>query len=62
MLAQFIVDDDFAPVVVEDDFSKCHMDEASRRHEEELVTRGWRRLQDVRQLGLSVPEYPLPDI
>ncbi len=62
VLAQFIVDDEFTPVSVEDDFSKCHMDDESRRREEELVTRGWRRLQEVGELGLSVPEYPLSDV
>ncbi len=58
-LAQFIVDDNFPAVTVNDDFSKSQMDDASRLREEELVTRGWRRLQQVRELGLSVPEYPL---
>lgn len=62
VLAQFIVDDGFPPVSVEDDFSKRNMDEESRLREEELVTRGWRRLREVVRLGLSVPEYPLPDV
>ena len=62
VLSQFIVDDKFPPVSVEGDFSKCHMDDESRRREEELVTRGWQRLKEVGRLGLSVPEYPLPGL
>ena len=26
---------------------------------EDLITRGWRRLQEVRALGLPISEYPL---
>lgn len=61
VLAQFIVDDNFPPVIVDDDFAKAHMDESARRREEELITRGWRRLREVQALGLTVPEYPLSD-
>lgn len=59
VLAQFIVDAQFPEILVEDDFAKCHMDEAQRTAEEELITRGWQRLQEAQALGLSVPEYPL---
>jgi hypothetical protein len=26
------------------------------------VTRGWRRLQELPHLGLSITEYPLPEV
>jgi hypothetical protein len=60
-LAQFIVDDRFEPVRVDGPFSKAELDPAAVRQREELVTRGWRRLQEVRQLGLPISDYPLPE-
>ena len=57
--AQFIVDPGFLPVVVEGPFDKRRMDPADVRSREELVTRGWRRLQEVTGLGISIAEYPL---
>jgi len=60
--AQFIVDDAFPAVVVEGPFDKRLLDSESVRQQEELVTRGWRRLQEVRELGLAIPDYPLPEI
>ena len=61
-LAQFIVDPEFAPVVVEGPFAKAQQAEADVRRREQLVTRGWRRLQEVRQLGLPISDYPLPEV
>jgi hypothetical protein len=61
-LAQFIVDPGFAPVVVEGPFAKVHLADADVRRREQLVTRGWRRLQEVRQLGLAISDYPLPEV
>jgi len=58
-LAQFIVADGFQPVVVEGPFSKEFLDAQDVQRREDLVTRGWQRLQNVRKLGLSIPEYPL---
>jgi hypothetical protein len=58
-LAQFIVDDAFEPVIVEGPFGKQHLDPEEVRAREQLVTRGWRRLQDVRKLGLPISQYPL---
>ena len=60
--AQFIVDDAFPPVFVEGPFDKRLLDPESVRQQEELVTRGWRRLQEVRELGLAIPDYPLPEV
>ena len=61
-LAQFIVDPEFAPLVVEGPFAKSQLAEDDVRRREQLVTRGWRRLQEVRQLGLPISDYPLPEV
>lgn len=57
--AQFIVDEGFAPVSVEGAFDKRLLDPGQVAERENLVTRGWRRLQDVRSLGIPISEYPL---
>jgi len=59
VLAQFIVDPGFEPVVVEGPFDKRLMpaEEVARR--EAWTTQGWRRLQEVRSLGLPISDYPL---
>ncbi len=59
VLAQFIVDPTFEPVVVEGLFDKRQLDPEDVSRREDLTTRGWRRLQEVRQLGLPISEYPL---
>ncbi len=62
-LAQFIVDADFEPVVVEGPFDKQLLDPEYVRQREALVTRGWRRLREIsRQNGLAIVEYPLPEV
>ena len=58
-LAQFIVDPGFTPVIVEGPFAKAHLAEDDVRRREQLVTRGWRRLQEVRAQGIPVDQYPL---
>lgn len=58
-LAQFIVDEDFEPVTVDGPFSKEELDPAEVKRREDLVTRGWRRLQEVRDLGIPISDYPL---
>jgi hypothetical protein len=58
-LAQFIVDEAFEPMVCEGAFAKANLDPDFAAEEEERVTRGWRRLQAIPTLGLTVPEYPL---
>jgi len=62
VVAQFIVDPEFEPVVVEGLFSKVEMDAESVRSRESLVTRAWKRLQEVRPLGIPISEYPLPEV
>lgn len=58
-LAQYIADPGFAPVVCEGPFGKAGMDAEYVRAEEARVTRGWRRLQEIPTLGLTLAEYPL---
>ncbi len=58
-LAQFIVDEAFKPVTCEGVFAKANLDAQFVAEEEARVTRGWRRLQAIPKLGLTVPEYPL---
>lgn len=60
--AQFIVDERFAPVVVEGPFDKRLQDSAVVREQEERVTRGWQRLQEVAGSGIPITEYPLPEV
>jgi len=62
VLAQFIVDDDFEPMTVEGPFDKRQLDPAYVRQQENLVTRGWRRLREVCGQELSLLEYPLPEV
>lgn len=58
-LAQYIVDPDFPPTNCDGPFGKSNMDPAYVRTEEARVSRGWRRLQAIPTLGLTVAEYPL---
>jgi hypothetical protein len=62
-LAQFIVDDEFAPVAVDGAFDKRSLDPVYVHERETLVTRGWRRLRElVGQEGLAIIDYPLPEV
>jgi len=62
-LAQYIVADDFQPpVTVAGPFDKRQLDRAFVRDQETLLTRGWRRLQEVATLGIPIIEYPLPEV
>jgi hypothetical protein len=61
-LAQYIVADDFAPVVVEGPFDKRQLDSVYVKERERLLTRGWRRLKEVTSLGVPIIEYPLPEV
>ena len=58
-LAQYVTDPAFEPVACSGPFAKAGLDPAFVRDEERRVTRGWRRLQAIPRLGLTVPEYPL---
>lgn len=57
--AQYILDERFAPVRCEGFFDKATLDGEYVAAEEARITRGWRRLQEVRALGLTLEEYPL---
>ncbi|REK26251.1 MAG: hypothetical protein DWQ45_13470 [Planctomycetota bacterium] len=61
-LAQFISDDAFPEVVASGPFAKEHLDEEDVARRTDLVTRGWRRLKEVRRLKLPISEYPLPEV
>jgi hypothetical protein len=60
--AQFIVDPAFDPVTVSGPFDKRQLDPADVARREALMTRAWRRLQEVRALGLPISEYPLEKV
>ncbi len=61
-LAQYIVDPNFEPVVVEGDFDKRQLDPKFVRQQESLITRGWQRLQELKGYEGSILDYPLPDL
>lgn len=61
-LAQYIVDPRFEPVRCDGFFAKESLDAAWVAEEEARVTRGWQRLQELPSLGLSIVEYPLPEV
>src|SRR3954454_2416511 len=61
-LSQYIVADDFEPVVEEGPFDKRLLDSQYVREREQLITRGWRRLQQVSSSGIPIIEYPLPEV
>ena len=58
--AQFIIDERFSSVVVEGPFDKRLQDPAAVREQEERVTCGWCRLQEVAGSGIPITEHPLP--
>jgi hypothetical protein len=62
-LAQYIVAEDFQPpVLVEGPFDKRQLDAAFVAEREALLTRGWRRLNEVIRSGAPIIEYPLPEV
>lgn len=61
-LAQYIVAEDFASILIEGPFDKRQLDPAFVAEREDLMTRGWRRLNDVVRLGVPIIEYPLPEV
>jgi hypothetical protein len=61
-LAQFVVDERFAPVACEGPFDKRLLDAGFVGDREALVTRGWRRLRELPKLGGPITEYPLPEV
>src|ERR1700684_3083666 len=53
VLAQFIADPAFPPVACPGAFSKSELDPVFVAAEEQRVTRGWRRLQEIPRLELA---------
>jgi hypothetical protein len=60
--AQYIIDPAFEPVICDGMFAKAYLDADYVQQQEELVTRAWRRLQELPALGLTIPEYPLQEV
>ena len=58
-LAQYIVDAMFPPLPCDGPFDKSALDPEFVAEEERRVSRGWRRLQAIPTLGVSLAEYPL---
>jgi hypothetical protein len=61
-LAQYIVADDFEPVVIDGPFDKRTLDPDYVREREALLTRGWQRLKEVARSGEPIISYPLPEV
>lgn len=61
-LAQYIVADDFEPVSVEGPFGKQTLDADFVSEQEDLLTRGWQRLNEVAGGELPIVDYPLPEV
>ena len=61
-LAQYVVDPAFEPVRCEGFFAKEMLDAQYVAEQEARVTRAWRRLQEIPKLGITILEYPLPEV
>jgi len=61
-VAQYILAEDFQPVVVEGPFDKNTLDADYVLEQEQLLTRGWQRLKEVAGEDLPIVEYPLPEV
>ncbi len=63
VVAQFIVDDSFSAVTVDGPFSKAELDPDYVAAQETLLTRGWRRLQELFEISETLPvsDYPLDE-
>jgi len=58
-VTQFIVDERFEPVVAEGPFAKSELPPEEVARMEDLVSRAYRRLMEVRSLGIPISQYPL---
>lgn len=60
-IAQYIVDPRFDPVSCEGPFAKGQLDPDFVRRREQLLTRGWQRLRELKDRPETlIDEYPLP--
>jgi hypothetical protein len=62
ILAQYICDERFQPIVVDGPFDKRTLDPSYVREQETLITRGYRRLYEIGREGQAIIDYPLPEI
>jgi hypothetical protein len=62
VLAQFISDPEFEPVQVDNELDRRRLDPVFVKDREAIVTRGWRRLRQIRGTVESVLDYPLPEV
>ncbi len=62
VLAQFIKDDRFEPVQIEGAMSRLHLDPGYVSEKEALVSRGYRRLWELKSAeGESILDFPLEE-
>ena len=61
-LAQYIVAENFDLVSIEGLFDKRTLDADFVEQQESLLTRGWKRLQEIAGEETAIIEYPLPEI
>jgi len=61
-IAQYIIDPAFEAVLCAGMFAKSNLDADYVQAQEQLVTRAWRRLQEIPELGVTIPDYPLPEV
>ena len=61
-VAQFIVDPAFDAVRVEGPFAKQTFDPVYVAEQELMVTRAWRRLQEIASQPVHLIDYPLPEV
>ncbi len=62
VVAQFIVDPQFPSVTVDDEFDKRKLDVNFVKQRQQLITRGWRRLQEVAGKEIPIIDFPLPEV
>jgi hypothetical protein len=60
--AQYIVDPAFEPIRCDGLFAKENLDAGFVQEQEQRITRAWRHLQKIPGLGITIPEYPLPEV
>ena len=61
-LAQYIVHDDFPPILLDGPFDKRTLDPTYVAQQETLITRGWLRLQELSSGQTPIIQYPLPEV
>jgi hypothetical protein len=62
VLAQFVVDPSFEPMLCAGAFSKTHLDPEFVRSEENRVTSAFLRLRELVAENLPIADYPLPGV